>query len=127
MMSFAIALGGAAGALSRYAVSLLVLSLYGGGFQPLATMAVNILGSGMMGFCFVLFSAMNLAEPLRGLLMVGFLGGLTTFSAFSLDALVLFEKGQMGLAAAYIAASVVVSLLSFVLMMLAARALLVGA
>jgi CrcB protein len=55
--------------------------------------------------------------------MTGVLGGFTTFSAFSLDALTLWERGQAGLAAAYVAASVVLSLAAIAAGLLAARSL----
>jgi CrcB protein len=127
MMFFAIAFGGALGAVSRYAVSLMVAGFYGAGFQPLATLAVNILGSGLMGVCYVLLSAgLISSEPMRGVLMVGFLGALTTFSSFALDAMALMEKGQGLLALGYVSASVVLSLTGFVVMVMVSRALMGG-
>ena len=127
MMFFAIAFGGALGAVSRYAVSLMVAGFYGAGFQPLATLAVNILGSGLMGVCYVLLSAgLISSEPMRGVLMVGFLGALTTFSSFALDAMALMEKGQGPLALGYVSASVVLSLTGFVVMVMVSRALMGG-
>jgi CrcB protein len=127
IMFLAIAFGGALGAVSRYAVSLMITSLYGAGLQPLATLTVNILGSGLMGICYVLLSIGFISsDPMRGVLMVGFLGALTTFSSFALDAITLMEKGQGGLALGYVAASVVLSIAAFMLMVVVSRALLGG-
>ncbi|MDO5656852.1 MAG: fluoride efflux transporter CrcB [Paracoccus sp. (in: a-proteobacteria)] len=98
-----VALGGALGAVARYGVGLVALRLFGA--APLGTMAVNIAGCVAMGVC-----AVALGPRFAPLLMVGALGGFTTFSAFALDAVRLWERGAPGLAAFYIAASVVLSL-----------------
>jgi len=66
------------------------------------------------------------SEPIRGVLKVGFLGALTTFSSFALDVMALLEKGQGLLALGYVAASVVLSLTGFVVMVMVSRALLGG-
>ena len=80
-----------------------------------------------MGICYVLLSAgLISSEPMRGVLMVGFLGALTTFSSFALDAMALMEKGQGLLALGYVAASVVLSLTGFVVMVMVSRALMGG-
>ena len=115
-MILAVASGGALGALSRYGVSLIVLSFFGAGFQPLATLAVNALGSGIMGGAYALVAMGTITSgPLKAFIMVGFLGALTTFSSFSLDAINLMEKGMVILALGYILLSVLISLLCFVL------------
>lgn len=93
-----VALGGAIGSALRF---LTVASLG----APLAVLAVNVVGSFAMGVAFVVLSA-----RLSPLLMTGVLGGFTTFSAFSLDALKLWEAGQTTQAALYVAGSVVLSL-----------------
>ena len=93
-----VALGGAIGSVLRY----LTVSAVGG---PVATFAVNVVGSLVMGVLFV-----TLATRLSPLLMTGVLGGFTTFSAFSLDALRLYEGGAPGQALLYIAGSVIFSL-----------------
>lgn len=98
-----VALGGAAGSVARYGVNRAALAAFGPGF-PAATLAVNILGSFLMGL------AAPRAGQLGPLLMTGLLGGFTTFSAFSLDAVTLWTRGQHGAAAAYVAASVALSL-----------------
>ena len=127
MMFFAIALGGALGAVSRYGVTLAITGVYGAGFQPLATLMVNAVGSGAMGLCYgLLTTGMVLSDPLRGVIMVGFLGALTTFSSFALDAAVLVDKGQSGMAFGYVVASVVVSLGGFALMLWVVRTLASG-
>ena len=93
-----VAIGGALGSVLRY----LTISLVGG---PMATFAVNVLGSLVIGILFV-----ALSSRLSPLLMTGVLGGFTTFSAFSLDALRLYEGGQMPQAMLYVAGSVISSL-----------------
>jgi len=95
-----VALGGALGSVLRY----LTISLVGG---PVATFAVNVLGSFLMG---VLVVALVQRGHLSPLLMTGVLGGFTTFSAFSLDALKLYEGGLPVQAALYVVGSVLLSL-----------------
>ena len=74
---------------------------------PLGTLVVNVAGSLAIGVAYVLLAQRAQVAPLA---MAGFLGGFTTFSAFSLDALKLWEGGQAVQAAAYVAASVILSL-----------------
>ena len=126
-MFLAIAVGGALGAVLRYAASLAVVSIWGVSFQPAATILVNALGSGVMGGCYALIGlGVAVSDPMRGLVMVGFLGALTTFSSFSLDAINFMEKGMYGIAIGYVAASVIVSLLSFAVIMGIVRAIAGG-
>ena len=94
-----VALGGALGSLLRY-VALLALP------APWGVMAVNVLGSFLIGLVFVPVGRLGLSP----LVMTGLLGGFTTFSAFSLDALRLWTAGAVGQAAIYVAGSVLVSL-----------------
>jgi CrcB protein len=103
-----VALGGALGALARHGAGLVAARLAVPGF-PWATLAVNVAGSFLIGFLWIWLAARG-AERLSPLLMTGFLGGFTTFSAFSLDALRLWETGAAGPAAAYVGASVGLSL-----------------
>ena len=75
--------------------------------MPILT--VNILGSFLMGV-FVVVAAQRGLTHLSPLVMTGLLGGFTTFSAFSLEAVTLYERGDLGQAAAYVAASVILSI-----------------
>ncbi|MBF0435975.1 MAG: fluoride efflux transporter CrcB [Magnetococcales bacterium] len=102
----AIALGGAAGSVARYLMAQAVASWLGRGF-PWGTLSVNILGSMAMGVLFQLFTErLPTQEIWRLALMVGVLGGFTTFSSFSLESVQLFLQGEYRSASAYIAASV---------------------
>ena len=109
-IALAVAAGGAIGASARY---LLVDGLdlwFGAGF-PVGTLAVNAVGSFMMGVLIEVTALVwSPAPELRAFLVVGVLGSFTTVSAFSLDVLVLFERGVSGLAGLYLAASVTLSL-----------------
>ncbi|MBE4582960.1 fluoride efflux transporter CrcB [Vibrio navarrensis] len=95
-----IALGGAFGACSRYLVSELCVLLLGRGF-PYGTLSVNVVGSFVMGLLIAAFESELLAtEPWRQVIGLGFLGALTTFSTFSMDNVLLMQKGaflKMGL------------------------------
>lgn len=102
-----VALGGALGAVARYVTVTAALRALGPGF-PWGTLAVNVLGSFVMGLLFVWLEARGMLR-LAPLLMAGVLGGFTTFSAFSLDALKLWEAGATGAAAGYVLGSVVLS------------------
>lgn len=106
----AVAAGGAVGATLRHAVNQLAWHVLGAGF-PWGTLTINILGSFAMGAlagAFALF--WDASQTVRLFLAVGVLGGFTTFSAFSLDAVLLFQKGQTGEAVLYVLASVLLSL-----------------
>ena len=110
MMTFlSVALGGAIGASARFAVNLAAARLFGTGF-PVGTLCVNVLGSFVMGVLAVVL--LDRASPLGPFLLTGVLGGFTTFSAFSLDTLMLWERGQPGLALIYVILSVTASLLA---------------
>ena len=122
-----IALGGALGAVSRYAVSLMVVASFGQAMQPMATLAVNVIGSGIMGLAYALIGlGVSISDPMRGFIMIGFLGALTTFSSFSLDAISLIEKGSVTSGLLYIISSVMVSLLAFVAVMALTRHFVAG-
>ena len=104
-----VAIGGAFGASARYLVNVGAMRLMGPGF-PWATLAGNIAGSFLMGVLVVVLAHKDGGTRLAPLLMTGALGGFTTFSAFSLDALTLWERGNHALAGFYVAASVALSL-----------------
>ncbi len=102
-----VAAGGAAGSVLRYLVSMGALRAFGPGF-PWGTLAVNVAGSVVIGALAVVLTGPR--AGLSPLLVAGFLGGFTTFSTFSLDALRLWQGGQAGLAGAYVAGSVALAL-----------------
>ena len=104
-------LGGGLGAALRHGVNRTALLLATGGF-PVNTLFVNVVGSFVMGLLTGLFAWRGEAssQTLRLFLTTGVLGGFTTFSAFSLDAALFYEKGQFGLAAGYVVLSVGLSL-----------------
>ncbi|MFL6723614.1 MAG: fluoride efflux transporter CrcB [Sphingomicrobium sp.] len=104
-------LGGGMGAAARHAINRAGLALLGPGF-PWWTLAVNVTGSFAIGLLAGLFGAMETGQNARLFLITGFLGGFTTFSAFSLDALTLWERGAPIQAGMYILGSVVLSLLA---------------
>ncbi|WP_306153549.1 fluoride efflux transporter CrcB [Roseovarius sp. MMSF_3281] len=103
-----VALGGAIGAMLRFAVGLGALRFAAPGF-PLGVLFVNVLGSFLMGL-FAVYSFHRGVQHLNPLVMTGVLGGFTTFSAFSLEAFTLYERGQVTAAGLYVALSAVVSL-----------------
>ena len=103
-------LGGGIGAALRHGVNRLSLIWFGPGF-PVGTLFVNVAGSLAMGLLIGILAAMEpVSNNMRLFLATGILGGFTTFSAFSLDALTLWERGDFGLATLYVAASVLLSL-----------------
>jgi CrcB protein len=114
-----VALGGAIGASARYLTNVAILRGIGSGF-PWATVVVNILGSFLMGVL-VVWLAERDAMRLAPFLLTGILGGFTTFSAFSLDAVALWERGEPMLAAAYVGGSVVLSVAALLAGMALAR------
>lgn len=102
----AIALGGSAGAISRYWVTSTVYLWLGSEFSY-GTMIVNVLGSLVMGFLTVLLvQRFNVSDEIRLGLMVGFLGSFTTFSTFAMDTIHWLESGAILKALAYVFVSV---------------------
>jgi CrcB protein len=99
--------GGGLGAAARHGVNRLALAWFGPSF-PWGTLAVNVAGSFLMGL--LASSLVDTSSQVRLFLATGVLGGFTTFSAFSLDALTLWQRGEPGAALAYIAASLILSL-----------------
>ncbi|MBB3992725.1 CrcB protein [Sulfitobacter undariae] len=115
-----VALGGAIGATCRYLAGVGILRLTGPSEFPLAVLSVNILGSFLMGV-FVVFAANKGLTQYSPLVMTGMLGGFTTFSTFSLEAVTLMERGQIAAAGAYVALSVVLSVGGLILGLWIAR------
>lgn len=107
-------LGGGLGASLRHAVNVGCARACGTNF-PYGTFLINITGSLVMGLIagYLAFKG-EASQPWRLFVMTGILGGYTTFSAFSLDAVLLYERGEPGLAALYVAASVVLSIVGLV-------------
>ena len=119
MTTLQVALGGAIGATLRFLTGIGILRLVGPGF-PLTVLGVNVLGSFFMGL-FVVFATQRGVTQLNPFVLTGLLGGFTTFSAFSLEAVHLFERGAMGQALAYVVISVVLSIGGLILGLMIAR------
>lgn len=117
---FLVAAGGAIGASLRYLAGVAVLRMIGVTGFPVAIISVNVIGSFLMGL-FVVLAANRGLTYLSPFLMTGLLGGFTTFSAFSLEAVTLYERGEPGLAAIYVAGSVVLSILGLMAGLAVAR------
>ena len=118
-----VAIGGACGASLRFLFGVGVFRLLGPTSFPVAIIAVNVLGSFLMGL-FVVLAAHRGLNPLSPFVMTGLLGGFTTFSAFSLEAVTLYERGALGLASLYVSASVVLSVLGLMAGLFIARSML---
>jgi len=94
IQTLSIAAGGAAGALLRFWVSTGTYALLGRGF-PYGTLAVNVIGSLLMGFLYVFFlERMTVSPEIRGAILIGLLGAFTTFSTFSIETLNLIEQAD---------------------------------
>ncbi|MGC2857061.1 fluoride efflux transporter CrcB [Novispirillum sp. DQ9] len=117
----AVAVGGAAGSVARFAVSSLLGRWLGTGF-PWGTVAVNITGCLIMGLL-AGFAAQrwSLGLEARALIFTGVLGGFTTFSTFSLDIVTLVERGSWGAAVFYGTSSVALGILGLILGLSVAR------
>jgi CrcB protein len=103
-------IGGGFGAAIRHGVNLGIARLLGTGF-PYATLLINITGSLIMGLAAAYFAFKgDASQHWRLFLTTGILGGYTTFSTFSLDAALLYERGEVSVAALYVMLSVVVSI-----------------
>jgi CrcB protein len=119
----AVAIGGALGSLARHYLSSAIYAATGNSF-PWGILWVNVIGGFVMGVI-VEASALrwNLMPELRAFLTVGILGGFTTFSTFSLDSVLLLQKGAYGAAAGYIGGSVILSILALFAGLYLARAI----
>ncbi len=116
MMYLMIALGGALGALARFLVS-------GWFVFPLGTLAVNLVGSFVMGLAYVVLTSRGL-DRMMFFAMAGFLGAFTTFSAFSLDVFKLIEAERMADAIGYVAVSVIGTVVALFIGVFLAKGLL---
>ncbi|MGB0412252.1 MAG: fluoride efflux transporter CrcB [Pikeienuella sp.] len=109
-----VALGGAIGAVLRYVSVTAMLRAVGPGF-PYGTMIVNVAGSFLMGMAAIMILEKFGGGRAWAFAMTGVLGGFTTFSAFSLDAVYLIEKGRMAAAAGYIGGTVALCLVALMI------------
>ena len=107
-----IAIGGALGSVLRYLATVQAANLLGKSL-PYGTFAVNIIGSFIMGIVIgYLAKTLPHSNELRSFLTIGLLGGFTTFSAFSLDAITLIERGETLQAGFYVLSSVIFAILA---------------
>jgi len=114
-----VAIGGAVGAVLRYASVLFATRSFGGSF-PIGTLSVNVIGSLIMGFLVIFLTQRNWMN-LSPLLLIGVLGGFTTFSAFSLDTYNLFSAGEISGTIYYLFFSVFLSIVALLLGIYLAR------
>ncbi|MDG1211799.1 MAG: fluoride efflux transporter CrcB [Paracoccaceae bacterium] len=117
-----IAIGGALGAVLRYLSVTAALRLLGPGF-PYGTLFVNVAGSLIMGFAAAALLERVGNDRMYLFLMTGVLGGFTTFSAFSLEALYLIERGRVAASVVYIGGSVGLSIFALMIGLWAGRAM----
>jgi len=103
---FPVMIGGAIGAGARHLVGQAVLARFGPAF-PWGTLSINIVGSLLMGLLVGWLARSGGGDTTRLFVGVGILGGFTTFSSFSMEYWMLFERGQNAQAAAYVLASVI--------------------
>ncbi len=107
-----VAAGGALGSVARFLVGRASLHLWGPDF-PWGTLIVNVIGSCMIGIMAGLLAYfVSWTQDVRNFIVIGILGGFTTFSSFSLDAFTLYERGAYGPAFLYVTASFGLSLLA---------------
>lgn len=104
-----LAFGGSFGAILRYVLSALPHKMYWGTF-PIGTLFVNLLGSFLIGFGFILFGKETMPENLKIFLFIGILGSFTTFSTFMFESLNLFKAGDIKFALLNIAAANILGL-----------------
>ena len=108
----AVAIGGALGSVARYALSSWIFDITSHKF-PYATLIVNVAGSFVMGILFVVIvERAALPAEMRSLLMIGFIGAFTTFSAFSLDSLGLWQNGHVLMSVIYMITTIILCLVA---------------
>ena len=112
-MVIAVFAGGAAGSVARFVLSGWVYARFGTAF-PWGTLTVNVTGSFLLGLAIPSFTATG-SSPLPGFLLIGCFGAFTTFSTFSIEALILLRDGRRLTAAIYVAVSLIAGLLSVAL------------
>lgn len=121
MSYFLVFLGGGLGAVARHGINVIFARWLGTGF-PFHTLFENVSGSLLMGLLAGYFAFRGSgSQELRLFLTTGVLGGYTTFSAFSLDAVLLWERHQHGSAVLYVLASVAVALAGLILGLMLVR------
>jgi fluoride exporter len=115
MQWVAVAIGGAIGAMGRFALTAYLYPVLGNRF-PLGTLVANVVGCFLVGICYVLIVERGVLPPeWRLWLIAGFLGALTTFSTFSLDAVLLWQNGHGVTALLYVLSTFVGCLVAVVL------------
>lgn len=122
--TFIVALGGAIGAALRYLTMIAIQRIVGPTEFPLAVLTVNVVGSTLMGV-FIFVAAHRGLSELGPFVMVGVLGGFTTFSAFSFEAVSLIQRGDYGAAGLYMALSVGLSVAGLMAGLWLARGVLI--
>lgn len=117
MIWLLIGIGGAIGAVSRHALNRAIMTPLSPGDFPMGILVINVIGSGLIGVVagHVSGARVLLSDDMRAFLMVGILGGFTTFSSFSLDTFALIRTGHMALALANVVGQVGLSLVAVVL------------
>jgi CrcB protein len=125
MMGFLIVfIGAGIGGAIRHGVNLAAARLVGPSF-PYGTLTINVVGSLVMGLCVAYFAFKgDASQPWRLFLTTGILGGFTTFSTFSLDTALLWERGDMLGTAFYVLGSVILSLIAIFLALWLGRSVL---
>jgi len=113
MLLLLVAIGGAAGAVARYAIGGWIQLRAGAGF-PMGTLLVNVTGSFVLAFTVRFLEGVAAPPEWRGLVAIGFCGAYTTFSTFGYESVQLLQGGQWTRATAYVLGSVLLSLLGVV-------------
>lgn len=124
MLYVMIAIGGSAGALTRYLVSAFINNLVSSSF-PAGTLFLNITGSFIIGFLFQIYQSVLVSDEVKMLVTVGFLGSYTTFSTYSLETLNLLLANQYKSAVINVAVSNVLAVSMSLLGIAAARIILI--